>query len=183
MAGIIILVIIGAIVVAFIGIFNRFAQLRNEVKNAWAGIEVQLRRRHDLIPNLVETAKGYLKHEQTTLENVIKARQQAIDVSGVKDKMQAENMLTQSLRSLFAVAENYPNLKADKTMMSLQNELTSTENKVSFSRNNYNDWVTKLNRYIDSFPSNIIANLFHYEKAELFEIEDAAVREVPKVQF
>ena len=136
-----------------------------------------------LIPNLVETAKGYLKHEQTTLENVIKARQQAIDVSGVKDKMQAENMLTQSLRSLFAVAENYPNLKADKTMMSLQDELTSTENKVSFSRNNYNDWVTKLNRYIDSFPSNILASLFHYEKAELFEIEDAAVREVPKVQF
>ncbi|MGD8628568.1 MAG: LemA family protein [bacterium] len=183
MTVIIILVILGAIVVAFIGIFNRFAQLRNEVKNAWAGIEVQLRRRHDLIPNLVETAKGYLKHEQTTLENVIKARQQAIDVSGIKDKMQAENMLTQSLRSLFAVAENYPNLKADKNMMSLQNELTSTENKVSFSRNNYNDWVTKLNRYIDSFPSNIVANLFHYEKAELFEIEDAAVREAPKVQF
>ena len=183
MTGIIILVILGAIAIAFIGIFNRFARLRNEVKNAWAGIEVQLRRRHDLIPNLVETAKGYLKHEQTTLENVIKARQQAIDVSGVKDKMQAENMLTQSLRSLFAVAENYPNLKADKTMLSLQDELTSTENKVSFSRNNYNDWVTKLNRYIDSFPSNILANLFHYEKAELFEIEDAAVREVPKVQF
>ncbi len=183
MVGIIILVILGAIVVAFIGIFNRFAHLRNEVKNAWAGIEVQLRRRHDLIPNLVETAKGYLKHEQTTLENVIKARQQAIDVSGIKDKMQAENMLTQSLRSLFAVAENYPNLKADKTMMSLQDELTSTENKVSFSRNNYNDWVTKLNRYIDSFPPNIVANFFHYEKADLFEIEDAAVREVPKVQF
>ena len=183
MTGIVILVILGAIVITFIGIFNRFAHFRNEVKNAWAGIEVQLRRRHDLIPNLVETAKGYLKHEQTTLENVIKARQQAIDVSGVKDKMQAENMLTQSLRSLFAVAENYPNLKADKTMMSLQDELTSTENKVSFSRNNYNDWVTKLNRYIDSFPSNILANLFHYEKADLFEIEDAAVREVPKVQF
>lgn len=183
MAGIIILVILGVLVVAFIGIFNRFARLRNEVKNAWAGIEVQLRRRHDLIPNLVETAKGYLKHEQTTLENVIKARQQAIDVSGIKDKMQAENMLTQSLRSLFAVAENYPNLKADRTMMSLQDELTSTENKVSFSRNNYNDWVTKLNRYIDSFPSNVVAGLFHYEKADLFEIDDAAVREVPKVQF
>ncbi len=183
MTGIIILIILGALVVTFIGIFNRFAHLRNEVKNAWAGIDVQLKRRHDLIPNLVETAKGYLKHEQTTLENVIKARQQAIDVSGIKDRAQAENMLTQSLRSLFAVAENYPNLKADRTMMSLQNELTSTENKVSFSRNNYNDWVTKLNRYIDSFPSNIVANLFHYEKAELFEIEDPAVREAPKVQF
>ena len=183
MIGIIILAILVAIVVLFVGIYNRFAQFRNEVKNAWAGIDVQLRRRHDLIPNLVETAKGYLKHEQTVLENVIKARQQAIDVSGVKDKMQAENMLTQSLRSLFAVVENYPNLKADRTMMSLQDELTSTENKVSFSRNNYNDWVTKLNRTIDSFPSNIVANLFHYEKADLFEIEDAAVREAPKVKF
>ncbi len=183
MIGIIILVILVVMVAAAIGIYNRFAQLRNEVKNAWAGIDVQLRRRHDLIPNLVETAKGYLKHEQTVLENVVKARQQAIDVSGVKDKMQAENMLTQSLRSLFAVVENYPNLKADRTMMSLQDELTSTENKVSFSRNNYNDWVTKLNRTIDSFPSNIVANLFHYEKADLFEIEDAAVREAPKVKF
>jgi LemA protein len=181
--GLIILAIVVVIVVAFIAMYNRFAHLRNEVKNAWAGIEVQLKRRHDLIPNLVETAKGYLKHEQTVLENVIKARQQAIDVSSIKDKIQAENMLTQSLRSLFAVAENYPNLKADKTMMALQEELTSTENKVAFSRNNYNDWVTNLNKTIDRFPTNLIANMFGYQKADLFEIEDAAVREVPKVKF
>jgi len=181
--GLIILAIVVVIVIAFIAMYNRFAHLRNEVKNAWAGIEVQLRRRHDLIPNLVETAKGYLKHEQTVLENVIKARQQAIDVSAVKDKIQAENMLTQSLRSLFAVVENYPNLKADRTMMSLQDELTSTENKVSFARNNYNDWVTNLNKTIDRFPTNLVANMFGYRKADLFEIEDVSMREAPEVKF
>jgi LemA protein len=182
-AGIVILVILAILVISFIAMYNRFARLRNQVKNAWAGIEVQLKRRHDLIPNLVETAKGYLAHEKTVLENVVKARQQAVDVSGVKDKIQAENMLTQSLRSLFAVVENYPNLKADRTMMSLQEELTSTENKVAFARNNYNDWVTNLNMTIDRFPTNIIAGMFGYKKAELFEIEDASVREVPEVKF
>jgi LemA protein len=181
--GLVILAIVVVLIIAFISMYNRFAHLRNEVKNAWAGIEVQLRRRHDLIPNLVETAKGYLKHEQTVLENVVKARQQAIDVSAVKDKIQAENMLTQSLRSLFAVVENYPNLKADRTMLSLQDELTSTENKVSFSRNNYNDWVTNLNKTIDRFPTNLVANMFGYKKADLFEIEDASIREAPKVKF
>ncbi len=179
----VILAILAIVIIAFIAMYNRFAQLRNQVKNAWAGIEVQLRRRHDLIPNLVETAKGYLAHEKTVLENVVKARQQAVDVSGVKDKMQAENMLTQSLRSLFAVVENYPDLKADRTMMSLQEELTSTENKVAFARNNYNDWVTNLNMAIDRFPTNIIANMFGYKKADLFEIEDASMREAPKVKF
>lgn len=182
-AGFVILAILVILIVSFVAMYNRFAHLRNQVKNAWAGIEVQLRRRHDLIPNLVETAKGYLEHERTVLENVVKARQQAVDVSGVKDKMQAENMLTQSLRSLFAVVENYPNLKADRTMMSLQDELTSTENKVAFARNNYNDWVTNLNMTIDRFPTNIIADMFGYGKADLFEIEDASVREVPKVKF
>ena len=182
-AGLVILAILVILVVSFVAMYNRFAHLRNQVKNAWAGIEVQLRRRHDLIPNLVETAKGYLAHEKTVLENVVKARQQAVDVSGVKDKMQAENMLTQSLRSLFAVVENYPDLKADRTMMSLQEELTSTENKVAFARNNYNDWVTNLNMTIDRFPTNLIANMFGYKKADLFEIEDATVREVPQVKF
>ena len=181
--GIVIVIILVVLVAAFIGMFNRFANLRNQVKNAWAGIEVQLRRRHDLIPNLVETAKGYMQHEKTVLENVIKARQQAIDVSGIKDKMQAENMLTQSLRSLFAVAENYPNLKADRTMLSLQEELVSTENKIAFARNNYNDWVTNLNMTIDRFPTNLIASMFGYQKADLFEIEDPSVREAPKVKF
>jgi LemA protein len=182
-AGLIVLVILAILVIAFVSMYNRFARLRNQVKNAWAGIDVQLRRRHDLIPNLVETAKGYLQHERTVLENVVKARQQAIDVSSVKDKIQAENMLTQSLRSLFAVMENYPNLKADRTMLALQDELTSTENKVAFARNNYNDWVTNLNMTIDRFPTNLVANMFGYKKAELFEIEDASVREAPKVKF
>lgn len=182
-AGLVVLVVLAVLVIAFIAMYNRFAHLRNQVKNAWAGIEVQLRRRHDLIPNLVETAKGYLEHEKTVLENVVKARQQAIDVSGVRDKMQAENLLTQSLRSLFAVVENYPNLKADRTMLSLQDELTSTENKVAFARNNYNDWVTNLNMTVDRFPTNLIANMFGYTKGELFEIEDASVREAPKVKF
>jgi LemA protein len=181
--GLVILVILAILVIAFIAMFNQFARLRNQVKNAWAGIEVQLRRRHDLIPNLVETAKGYLQHEKTVLENVVRARQQAIDVSGIKDKMQAENMLTQSLRSLFAVVENYPNLKADRTMLALQEELTSTENKVSFARNNYNDWVTRLNMAIDRFPTNLVAAMFGYGKAELFEIEDASMREAPQVKF
>jgi LemA protein len=182
-AGFVILAIVVILVIAFIAMYNRFARLRNEVKNAWAGIEVQLRRRHDLIPNLVETAKGYLKHEKTVLENVVKARQQAVDVSGVKDRIQAENALTQTLRSLFAVVENYPNLKADRQMLSIQDELTSTENKVAFARNNYNDWVTNLNMTIDRFPTNLIANMFGYKKADLFEIEDPSVREVPKVKF
>jgi len=182
-AGFVILAILVILIISFVAMYNRFAHLRNQVRNAWAGIEVQLRRRHDLIPNLVETAKGYLEHEKTVLENVVKARQQAVDVSGVQDKMQAENMLTQSLRSLFAVVENYPDLKADRTMMSLQDELTSTENKVAFARNNYNDWVTNLNMTIDRFPTNVIANMFGYRKADLFEIEDASVREAPKVKF
>jgi LemA protein len=182
-AGLVLLAIVAIIAIAFISMYNRFANLRNEVKNAWAAIEVQLRRRHDLIPNLVETAKGYMAHEKETLERVIKARQQAIDVSGVKDTGRAESMLTQTLRSLFAVAENYPNLKADRTMLQLQDELTSTENKVAFARNNYNDWVTKLNKNIDRFPTNLIARMFGYGYADLFEIEDATVREVPKVQF
>lgn len=175
------LLILSAITV--IGMYNRLVSLRNEVKNAWAGIEVQLKRRYDLIPNLVEAVKGYLTHERTVLENVIKARQQAIDVSGVKAQGAAENMLTQSLRSLFAVMENYPNLKANENMMALQEEITSTENKISFARNNYNDWAMNLNKAVEQFPTNVIAGTFGFKKEDLFEIEDASVREAPKVKF
>ncbi|MFH1046041.1 MAG: LemA family protein [Candidatus Omnitrophota bacterium] len=170
-------------VFSIIGMYNGLVNMRNEVKNAWAGIDVQLKRRYDLIPNLVETAKGYLQHEKTVLENVIKARQQAIDVSGVKEKGQAEAFLTQTLRSLFAVVENYPNLKADRQMLELQEQLTSTENKVAFSRNNYNDWVTKLNKAVELFPTNLVANIFGFSKTELFEIQDSSVRETPQVKF
>jgi len=179
----IILGILAVIVISVIGMYNRLVSMRNEVKNAWAGIEVQLKRRYDLIPNLVETVKGYLTHEKSVLENVIKARQQAIDVSGVKEQGRAENFLTQSLRSLFAVVENYPNLKANENIMALQEELTSTENKISFARNNYNDWTMNLNKAVEQFPTNIVANTFAFKKEDLFEIEDASVREAPKVKF
>ncbi len=179
----ILLVVSIGLVVMFIGIYNKLVSMRNEVKNAWAGIDVQLKRRYDLIPNLVETAKGYLQHERTTLENVVKARQQAIDVSGVKEKGQAENFLSQTLRSLFAVVENYPNLKANQNMMALQEQLTSTENKISFSRNNYNDWVMNLNKAVEQFPTNVVANTFGFKKEDFFEVEDAAAKEAPKVKF
>ncbi|MBU4377097.1 MAG: LemA family protein [Candidatus Omnitrophica bacterium] len=181
--GWVILGILVILAVALIGMYNSLVSMRNEVKNAWAGIEVQLKRRYDLIPNLVETVKGYLTHEKTVLENVVKARQQAIDVSGVKEKGAAENFLTQSLRSLFAVVENYPNLKANQNIMALQDELTSTENKISFARNNYNDWTMNLNKAVEQFPTNTIANTFGFKKEALFEVEDAAMREAPKVKF
>ena len=180
---VVVLIVLAVLIVMVIGMFNRLVSLRNEVKNAWAGIDVQLKRRYDLIPNLVETAKGYLTHERTVLENVVKARQQAIDVSGVKEQGKAENFLTQSLRSLFAVVENYPNLKANQNMLALQEQLTSTENKISFSRNNYNDRVMNMNKTVEQFPTNIIAGAFGFAKEEFFEIEDSSVKEAPKVKF
>jgi len=170
-------------VMVLVASYNKLVSMRNEVKNAWAGIDVQLKRRYDLIPNLVETVKGYLTHEKSVLENVVKARQQAIDVSGVKEQGRAENALTQSLRSLFAVVENYPNLKANQNILSLQEELASTENKISFARNHYNDSAMNLNNAVEQFPTNVLANAFVFKKEELFEIEDASVREAPKVKF
>ena len=171
------------VVLMFIGGYNGLVRLKNHVKNAWAQIEVQLKRRHDLIPNLVETAKGYMKHEREVLENVTKARQQAVDVTGVKNQAEAENFLSQTLKSLFAVAENYPDLKANTNMLALQEELTSTENKISFSRQHYNDSAMRFNTKIEQFPTNLIAGMFNFEQAEFFEIEEAAEREVPKVEF
>lgn len=179
----VLLAILVVLIIMVIGMYNKLVSLRNEVKNAWAGIDVQLKRRHDLIPNLVETAKGYMAHEKTVLENVIKARQQAIDVSGVKEQGKAENFLTQSLKSLFAVVENYPNLKANQNMLSLQEQLTTTENKISFSRNNYNDWVMNLNKNVEQFPTNMVANTFSFRKEDFFEIEDSSIKEAPKVKF
>lgn len=176
--GIILLVLIWSAAV-----FNTFVQLRENVKNGWSQIDVQLKRRHDLIPNLVETAKGYMSHERATLENVIKARQQAVDAKNLKDKQAAENFLTGTLRSLFAVSENYPNLKADRQMMQLHEELVSTENKIAFARQYYNDEVNRLNTSVQSFPDNIIANLFHFEKKEFFEIEDVSEKTAPAVKF
>lgn len=166
-----------------IAAYNGFVQLRENVKNGWSQIDVQLKRRHDLIPNLVETAKGYLKHEKSTLEDVIKARQQAVDASSIKDKQQAENFLSSTLRSLFAVTENYPDLKADRQMMQLHEEITSTENKITFARQYYNDEVNRLNAAVQSFPNNVIAGMFGFKTHEFFEIEDKNEKSAPQVKF
>ncbi len=181
---IILLVIIVLFVFFIIGIYNGLVRLRNEVKNSWSQIDVQLKRRHDLIPNLLETVKGYMQHERETLEAVTKARQQAVNVSGsIADTAKIENMLSQTLKSLFAVSENYPDLKANQNFLALQEELTTTENKISFARQFYNDSVMKLNNKTEMFPSNIIAGMFNFKQAEFFEVEDAAERAVPKVAF
>ncbi len=180
------LVILGIVVVlvlVVIGAYNGLVQLRVSVQNAWSQIDVQLKRRHDLIPNLVETAKGYMAHERGTLESVTKARQMAVDASSIKDKLAAENVLTSTLRSLMAVSENYPNLKADQTMMRLQEELTTTENKIGFARQYYNDEVNRLNTAVQSFPGNIIAGQFGFKAAEFFQVEAPEDRQAPQVKF
>ena len=181
---IVVLVLIGLALVFVVGIYNGLVRLRNAVRNAWSQIDVQLKRRHDLIPNLVETVKGYAAHERETLEAVIQARQQAINVTdSVIDKAKAENMLSQTLRSLFAVSENYPDLKANQNFLALQEELTSTENKISFSRQYYNDSAMTYNNKTEVFPSNIVAGTFSFERADFFEVEEAEQREAPKVAF
>ncbi|NUP89622.1 MAG: LemA family protein [Candidatus Sumerlaeia bacterium] len=176
--GIVLLVVIWLIVT-----YNGLVALKNRVENAWSQIDVQLKRRYDLIPNLIETVKGYLKHERETLENVIRARQVAMDAKGVKEQAAAENMLTSTLRSLFAVSEAYPDLKADQNMARLQEELSATENKIAFARQFYNDETQRLNTSIESFPANIVAGMFRFEKREFFEIEAAGERQAPKVSF
>lgn len=166
--------------------YNGLVRARNETKNSWSQIDVQLKRRYDLIPNLVETAKGYMQHERETLEAVIKARQMAVDASKVDDigkQIKAENMLTSSLRSLFAVSENYPDLKANQNMLSLQEELTSTENKISFARQHYNDTVMKYNNTCEQFPSSVLAGMFSFKLAEFWEVEDPEERKAVKVSF
>jgi LemA protein len=165
------------------GAYNGLIRLRNQVENAWSQIDVQLKRRHDMIPNLVETVKGYAGHERQTLENVIKARNMAVAAKGVGELAQAENMLTGALKSLFAVAEAYPNLKADQNFLRLQEELSSTENKVAFSRQFYNDSAMAFNTRREVFPTNIIANMFNFARREFFEVKDEAQREAPQVKF
>jgi LemA protein len=181
--GLISLGVIVLLVLFLIGLYNGLVRLRQEVKNAWAQIDVQLKRRYDLIPNLVNTCKGYIAHERGTLEAVTKARQQAIDAKGVAEKAGAENFLTQTLRSLFAVAEAYPDLKANQNMLALQEELSSTENKIGFARQFYNDSVMKYNTRIQTVPANVVAGMFNFTAEEFFELEDAAQRLAPKVEF
>jgi len=163
--------------------YNALVRYRNACDNAWSQVDVQLKRRYDLIPNLVETAKGYLKHESETLTNVVKAHQQAIDASNVKDQAAAENFLKSTLRSLFAVTENYPDLKANENMMALQEELTSTESRISFARQHYNDSVLRYNNKRQVFPSNIYAGFHGFQEKDYFELEDEAAREPVKVSF
>ena len=184
-AGLIVLAVVVVVFVAVIGIFNALVRLRNQVKNAWSQIDVQLKRRHDLIPNLVETAKGYMRHERETLENITRARNLAAQSSGggVADQGKAEGGLSQALSSFFVVVENYPDLKANQNFLALQEELTSTENKIGFARQAYNDQALMLNNKIQMFPSNVVATTFNFKAAEFFEIEVAAEREVPKVSF
>lgn len=176
--------VIAAIVIIWvIAAYNSLVRLRNQVRNSWSQIDVQLKRRHDLIPNLVETVKGYAGHEKDTLENVTRARAAAVSANGVKEAAQAENMLTQSLGRLMLVVEQYPDLKANQNFLSLQEELSSTENRIAFSRQYYNDEVMRFNTKIQSFPPNVIAGLFSFREEDFFELEDQAQREVPKVQF
>jgi LemA protein len=161
--------------------YNRLVTLRNQVKNGWKQIDVQLKRRHDLIPNLVNTVRGYMEFEQDTLEKVIKARNAAVGATGVADAAAKEGALTGMLSKLFALAESYPNLKSNETVVKLQEELSSTENKISFARQFYNDIATKFNIAQQVFPANLIAGMFGFHAAELFEVKEAAEREVPAV--
>ena len=162
--------------------YNRLVTLRNRVENAWAQIDVQLKRRYDLIPNLVEAVKGYMKHEKGTLENITKYRA-ALMTGSVEERAQANNMLTDTLKSLFAVAENYPKLRATENFQQLQEELAGTENKISYIRTAYNDAVLSYDNALEMFPSNIIAGMFNFKKEEFFEVEAPEEREAPKVQF
>lgn len=178
----IILIILILIVAMFVYLYNSLIQLRNRVKNAWSQIDVQLNRRADLIPNLVETVKGYAKHEKTVLENVTEARAGLMNAQSVQETAEANNILTETLKSLFAVAENYPDLKANQNFLELQDQLEETENKIAYSRQFYNDTVLMYNNKCQMVPSNFVASTFNFQEAEYFEIDETK-REVPKVEF
>lgn len=192
--GTILLIIIGILVFVVIGIYNKLVSLRNRVKNGFAQIDVQLQRRYDLIPNLVESVKGYMKHERETLEAVVQARNAAVtglkaaaadpsNAEAIKALGKAEATLSGTLGRLFALAENYPDLKASENMLRLQEELASTENKVSFSRQAFNDAVLGYNNACEVFPNNLIANMFTFNPAEFLEIESEDSRAAPSVSF
>ncbi|MFC1622732.1 LemA family protein [Patescibacteria group bacterium] len=179
----IILAIIVVVVLWLIGVYNGLVRLNNRTKEAWSDIDVQLKRRHDLIPNLVETVKGYAKHESGVFEKVTQARSQAMQAGSPHEKAQAENALSSTLKSLFAVSENYPELKASQNFAKLQDELTDTENKIQASRRFYNGNVRDFNIKIETFPNNIVAGWLKFNKYEFYEVEDAKERENPEVKF
>src|SRR3954454_24381969 len=174
LALIIILVIVVILVLLLVGAFNGLVRLRNRVDNAWAQIDVQLKRRYDLIPNLVETVKGYAAHERQTLEAVIQARNMAMSAQGPAQQAQAENMISGALKSLFALSEAYPDLKANQSFLNLQEELTGTEGRIAYARQYYNDSVVRYNTKIQTFPANTIAGRFSFREREYFEVDDAA---------
>jgi LemA protein len=178
--GIVVLVLLAIILVV---LYNRLVRLRNRCENAWAQIDVQLKRRHDLIPNLIETVKGYASHERATFEEVTKARTQAQMAQGPAESAAAENMLTQAIGKLFAVAEQYPELRATENFQQLQAQLEETESKIAVSRQIYNDAVLTYDNALETVPTNIVAGMFGFKPREYFEVEDAASREVPQVQF
>ena len=178
-----VIVLIGLFVMM---VYNRLVALRQTTRQAWGDIDVQLKQRHDLVPNLVETVKGYASHEKETLESVVKARQQAVDASSVKDLAQAENVLSGALRQLFALSESYPDLKANENFLSLQNELADLENKIAAARRFFNNAVSEYNTAREQFPAVILANSFGFNEADFFEVaanERAAVNAAPSVKF
>lgn len=178
------LIIISAVIILYaIFTYNRLVRLRNLTQEGWSGIDVQLKQRANLIPNLVETVKGYMGHERGVLEKITTIRSQCLASNNVEERAQNENMLTGALRQLFALSENYPDLKASQNFIELQQALTNIENQIQLARRYYNGTVRDLNILIQSFPSNVVARSFHFQPAPFFEIEDAKEREVPSVQF
>ncbi len=178
---VVLLVVVAVLALWVVGQYNKLVTLRNQVQNGWRQIDVQLKRRHDLIPNLVNSVKGIMEFEQETLQKVIAARNAAVGASGVADAAAKENALTGALTRLFALAESYPTLKSNENVRELQEELSSTENKISFARQFYNDIATKFNISQEVFPGNVIAGIFGFKRSELFEITDGAERAVPNV--
>ena len=179
----IVLIIVAVLVVIIIAIYNSLVQLREKVRNAWSQIDVQLQRRFDLIPNLVDTVKGYMQHENSVLTKISELRTSWANASSVKEKSTLDNELTESLKTIMAVAENYPDLKASQNFSQLQEELQNTENKIAFSRQFYNDIVTKYNIKLEVVPSNIIAGMFGFKPEELFEAESEEARKNVRVNF
>ena len=179
---IVVLVVVALLAVYLIATYNGLVRLRNRIENAWAQIEVQLTRRYDLIPNLVETVKGYAAHEQQTLERVIQARNAGIDARSPHEQAEAENMITGALKSLFALSEAYPDLKANQNFTQLQEELTGTEGRIAYARQFYNDSVFRYNAKIQSFPANLLANSFRFDEREYFQADDES-RGPTQVQF
>jgi LemA protein len=180
--GLIVLIIFIVLILIFFSYYNRIIRLENRIDNSWAQIDVQLKRRADLIPNLMETVKGYMKHEKETLENVTKARAALMTAKTPQENINADNMLTGALKSLFAVAENYPDLKANQNFLQLQDELTHTENKIAYARQHYNDSVLSFNNTIETFPGVVFARMMNKQEKEMLQIP-AESREAPKVTF